>query len=200
MPDSIQSYLAELGSSAPTPGGGAAAAITGAQAAALLEMVCNLSKGKRFAQHQDEISNLCDICHDSTASFLTDATADQLAFSKVMKAYRLPESENKNELLQTALADAAEAPLTMIRRVLKLIPICERLAEIGNGNLISDVGVAIHLLDAAFESARLNVLINLKSIKDQHFVEECHTLMAQCSGQLKQLKAETLPIINQTME
>ena len=49
----IGSWLEELGSSAPAPGGGAAAALEVAMGAALVEMVCNLTIGKpAFAEHE----------------------------------------------------------------------------------------------------------------------------------------------------
>ena len=48
---SIEHFLDELASRKPTPGGGSAAAVIGAMAAALLSMVCNLTIGK--AKYRD---------------------------------------------------------------------------------------------------------------------------------------------------
>lgn len=45
--NSLQNYLDTLASKSATPGGGSAAALMGAQAAALTSMVCNLTIGNR---------------------------------------------------------------------------------------------------------------------------------------------------------
>ncbi len=48
---SVSSFLDGLASGAPTPGGGGAAALAGAMAAALVSMVCNLTIGRqRYAE------------------------------------------------------------------------------------------------------------------------------------------------------
>ncbi|MEO0074936.1 MAG: cyclodeaminase/cyclohydrolase family protein, partial [candidate division WOR-3 bacterium] len=45
------------------------------------------------------------------------------------------------------------------------------IIEKGNPNAISDVGVAISNLQSAVQSAKLNILINLKSIRDPDYVQ-----------------------------
>ncbi|MBE0436491.1 MAG: cyclodeaminase/cyclohydrolase family protein, partial [Methylomicrobium sp.] len=58
---SLKTYLDELASKAPTPGGGSAAALMGAQAVALVGMVCNLTIGKpKYAEVEAEMGVLLD--------------------------------------------------------------------------------------------------------------------------------------------
>ena len=57
--DSIETFLTELASAAPTPGGGGAAAISGAMGAALVSMVCNLTIGKKkYAEVEEELKDV----------------------------------------------------------------------------------------------------------------------------------------------
>jgi len=58
-------------------------------------------------------------------------------------------------------------PVEICRLCHKAIELCPMLCSKGNVLLVSDVGVAAALLDAAFTGARLNVDINLKALKDE---------------------------------
>ncbi|MDD1622927.1 MAG: cyclodeaminase/cyclohydrolase family protein, partial [Methylococcaceae bacterium] len=56
---SVEIFLDELASKQATPGGGSAAAVMGAQAAALTSMVCNLTIGKpKYAEVEAEMQAL----------------------------------------------------------------------------------------------------------------------------------------------
>jgi len=54
-------------------------------------------------------------------------------------------------------------------------PYATKLAEKGLASAISDVGVALYSLRSAFMAARVNVLINLKSITDNEFKHNMQT-------------------------
>ena len=101
---SLQSYLDKLSSSAATPGGGAVAALTGAQAAALISMVCNLtkSKTKRAASNSadddandkpndqaKEIQAINKRAEQARAQFDQLADDDIEGFTAVMTAYKI---------------------------------------------------------------------------------------------------------------
>ena len=54
--NSIQIFLDQLASRSATPGGGSVAALMGAQSAALISMVCNLTIGKpKYAEVETEM-------------------------------------------------------------------------------------------------------------------------------------------------
>jgi formiminotetrahydrofolate cyclodeaminase len=152
----IGAYLEELASKAPTPGGGAAAGVSGAQGAALMEMVCNLTKDQ-----EGEISAIATRAGSARQAFLALAQRDMECFNAVMAAYRKPTSE-RDEHLGPALTEAAQVPLATIDECTRLIEPLERLAEIGNQNLVTDIGIAALLLEGAIRSSRLNVLIKLR--------------------------------------
>ena len=178
---SLQSYLDKLSSSAATPGGGAVAAVTGAQAAALISMVCNLTKGKTKESASDsaealkkEIQAINNRAEQARGQFDQLADDDIEGFNQVMAAYKLPRSNSQertvqHNALQDALKQAAQAPLTTATLASNLAQDIQRLSEIGNKNLITDVGIAALLVPTTVQAARMNVLINLASMEDEQF-------------------------------
>jgi formiminotetrahydrofolate cyclodeaminase len=165
----IEVYLTKLAASDSTPGGGAAAGITGAQAAALLSMVCALTQGKKYADISPTILDIQSKCRQVMNDMIVLSAEDAHVFNAVMAAYRLPKtteyeiSERKN-VIQKSLENAAKVPLTVMQQLVSLLPLANQLAEIGNPSLISDVGVAFHLIEASIHSSRLNVLINVRNM------------------------------------
>lgn len=77
-----------------------------------------------------------------------------------------------------------------------LLPLADRLADIGNHNLISDVGVAVYLIDATLYSARLNILINTRQLKNETLVNHCNESIGSLLENLKQHKAAILDKVN----
>lgn len=200
----IESYLTGLASSASTPGGGAVAGLAGAQAAALLCMVCNLSQGERFADSSaiiDEINESCDIARNRLLILAND---DARAFRGVMHAYALPKSSPEEKTartvaIQLALCTAAEVPLKVMQETSLLLPLADTLADIGNNNLISDIGVAVHLIDATLCSARLNILINTRQLKDQVLVDRFNDSIEAMLENLQLLKSGVLDKVDKKL-
>lgn len=178
---SLQVFLDELASSAPTPGGGSGAAIMGAMGAALVSMVCNLTVGKKGYEEVED--HLKDVLKQAEAlrDRLTDMIrADVEVFDRLMASYGLPketdeEKSVRSEEIQASLKEATDVPLNCARACAEAIELCRDAAEKGNLNVISDAGVAVVAADAAMKSAALNVYINVGSIKDKAFAEERST-------------------------
>jgi formiminotetrahydrofolate cyclodeaminase len=119
----------------------------------------------------------------------------------VMKAYKLPKSTDeekakRTEVIQKALKDACAIPEKVFDLAFETIYLCQPIAERGHKNAISDVGVAISSLRTALEGARLNILINLKSIKDRTYIEEKISKIEKSLGAAENAVAE----INRTIE
>ena len=133
----LSQFLDRLASGDPTPGGGGAAALGGALAAALISMVCNLTLGKeQFAGVADEVQRLLDDSEAARAALEYAVEADATAFSHVSAAYRLPRGdERERSARQTAIkkasAGAAREPLEVARVCASVLDMSTRLAEIG---------------------------------------------------------------------
>jgi formiminotetrahydrofolate cyclodeaminase len=174
---SLQTYLDDLASSKSTPGGGSAAAVSGAMAAALANMVCQLTLGKeKYVDVQEEIAELSGQAEEQRQRFQQLMTADIAAYTKLSACFKMSrESEDQRRMradaIQLCLTEAALVPLEMSERAVLVAKICERVAEIGNVNVLSDVAAAAMLAASAGTSAAWMVRINLKSLKDEEVIE-----------------------------
>ncbi len=87
----ICDYLERLGSGAPTPGGGAAAALTSAQGAALIMMVANHTIGKpKYAEFEELNKDILAEVEVIMKRLTEGMDRDAEAFGKVSEAYGLP--------------------------------------------------------------------------------------------------------------
>ncbi|WP_030158428.1 cyclodeaminase/cyclohydrolase family protein [Glycomyces sp. NRRL B-16210] len=168
----IEDWLTDLASELPAPGGGAAAGVSAAMAAALVSMVCNLTIGKpKFADHEAVMREVLAEAERLRLEALGLAEDDAEAFSGVVAAYKLPKSSDEEKAARTAaiqagLVEAAAVPLAVAKVAAEVIRLSGRILEGSNPNVLSDVAVAASAAKSALESAALNVDINVVSIKD----------------------------------
>jgi formiminotetrahydrofolate cyclodeaminase len=174
----VTTFLDELSSSAPAPGGGSVAALSGALGAALVSMVCNLTLGKKkYADVQEDIEALLEKS-EALRKELTDLLEEDVkaytAYSKAAKMPRQTEEEKaeRAKVMQEALKGATNVPLRIAEAAVKVMDLCLPAAEKGNVWAVSDAGVAVLMAEAALRSAALNVLINLGSLKDKEFAAQ----------------------------
>jgi len=166
----IESFLAEVASAAPTPGGGSVTAFCAAAAAGLALMVCAIGQNRG---ENSSFQGLIVRFERLKEAFLDFADQDAEAYTAVIKAYRLPTNTNtRSEAIDAALRHAAEVPLAVAENCLELLELLVQLASLGSRSCISDVGVAALLGKAAFEGALLNVEINLAAMKDNEAVAQ----------------------------
>jgi glutamate formiminotransferase/formiminotetrahydrofolate cyclodeaminase len=189
---SILEFLNELAMSRPTPGGGSVAALEAALGAGLLAMVTGITVRKtKDAELKDFHGHLKLEMYE----FYKYIEKDKQAFDKVMTAFKLPEESSaearqKESAVQDALKHAAQVPLEVCKKVLLVYPYAKTLAQKGMKSAISDVGVALHALHSGFIGARLNVLINLKSIKDDEFNTLMNTTVDSLTKQEEKMYTE----------
>jgi formiminotetrahydrofolate cyclodeaminase len=181
---SVDKFLDDLASGAPTPGGGSAAAIMGAMGAALISMVCNVTVGKKGLEAvEPEMKSLREQSEKLRARLAAMVAEDIAAFDGLMAAYRLPklsetDKVRRTEAIQTSLRAATETPLDCARACSKVIDVARRAAEAGYSGVISDAGVGVLAAYAALRSAALNVYINAPSLKDREFARQATSEVA----------------------
>lgn len=174
---SVQTFLDELASKQATPGGGSAAAVMGAQAAALVSMVCNLTIGKpKYAEVEAQMHSLLAESEALRSKLMAMIKDDVDVFDKLMACYALPkgtdqEKTHRTEQIQSGLKEATIVPLECAKACAKAIKLSRVAAEKGNLGVISDAGVAVMAAYAGLKSAALNVYINAGSLKDREFAE-----------------------------
>lgn len=172
--ESIGKYLDDLASGAPTPGGGAAAALTLAQAAALISMVCNFTLGReKYKNVEDQVFQILDHAKGVQCLSITTVNTDIAAYEQVRAAYALPKSSPqelaaRTVAIQVALENAATVPWQLAKYCEALYDKAVELRPICNQNLVSDVDVAICLIRAAVNALWVNIDVNLKSITNKN--------------------------------
>lgn len=178
LESSLKTYLDELSSNSPTPGGGNVAALCGVLSSSLGMMVCNLTIGKKkYLNVEEEVKNLVALFGEYKEVFVKLANQDNEAFDKVMEAFKLPkdsdeEKQIRSEEIEKATFGAALIPTEVIDRCNQLVGNLVRISEIGNQNSLSDVGVALSIINTACEGAYLNVVINCSSLNDKQKATE----------------------------
>lgn len=171
----LYEFLEKTASNEPVPGGGSIAAMSAA--AALTEMVANLSIGKKYLEVEAEMKNIAQTASALRKKFTVAIDKDADAFSGVMNAFKMPkETEKQKDLrkiqIQNSMKKAALVPLKVAEDAFSMMEIIGDITEKGNKNAVTDAAVAAMMARTAVLSALYNVRINLSSIKDQEFVEK----------------------------
>jgi formiminotetrahydrofolate cyclodeaminase len=187
----VGTFLDELASGAPTPGGGSAAAIMGAMGAALVSMVCNVTISKKGHEAvETEMKSVRDESEKLRLRLTSMVAEDIAAFDGLMAAYRLPKvtDEDKSRraaVIQSSLRAATDTPLACARACAEVVALSRRAGEKGFAGVISDAGVGVLAANTALRSAALNVYINAPSLKDRAFAEaataEIEQLLDTCA-------------------
>jgi glutamate formiminotransferase/formiminotetrahydrofolate cyclodeaminase len=170
----VEPFVEQLAAPTATPGGGSAAAASGAMAAGLANMVAAMSRGKKaYLQHEKELSAAIARLTILREELKASIDADAESFNSVMKAYKqAKDAADGNGIINAALRQATSVPLGVAERAREVAQIAESLKPITNPNMKSDLTTSIALARAAIEGALANVEINLESLKDEAFVAE----------------------------
>ena len=173
----LREFQDALASSEPTPGGGSAAGVALGQAAALSVMVSDLTLAKEsFMDGWDISERVKIVAIPMLEQGLDLATEDSKAFDAVVESFKLPKDTEemkikRRESIRAATLGAAEVPYRTATSALQLLKLLPELAEKGNPNAASDVGVASLLASAALKGAIFNVEINLQSLPETYGAE-----------------------------
>jgi len=163
----IEPFIEQLAAPTATPGGGSAAAASGAMAAGLAAMVASMSRGKKaYVEYESQLSEAISRLAQLREQLKQAIDADAEAYNVVMKAYKsAKESADGGRAIAAALQEATSVPLGVAERVVEVEEIAARLRPISNPHMSSDLTTAIALARAALEGALANVQINVDSIK-----------------------------------
>jgi glutamate formiminotransferase/formiminotetrahydrofolate cyclodeaminase len=168
----LREFQAALASSSPTPGGGTASAVALGQAASLSIMVCDLTLGnEKWNEGWAIAEEIQSIAIPAMGRSNALAMEDSQAFDRVMDGFGLPKTTEeektvRRDAIRKATLEAAIVPFETASLAVELLILLPELAAKGNGNAVSDVGVAGLLASAAAKGAVFNVEINLDSLPE----------------------------------
>ena len=170
----IKGFLDKTAGSDPVPGGGSISALNGSIAAALTEMVANLTIGrKKYAEVEDKMREVAGRMAEIRTVLANDIDKDSDAYDKVFAAFKLPketdeEKAHRSNVIQETTKEAALVPMSVAENAAAIMDTIAYVAHNGNQNAVTDATVA----STCVLGALLNVKINLSSIKDEAFVKE----------------------------
>src|SRR5438045_792663 len=169
----LDDVLDAFASSEPLPGGGSAAALTGALGTSLLLMVAGMARTRTGSPEETAdlaaaAARLQPIRHE----LITLIEQDSRAYLALIAAYREPRStdeerQRRREAIDAAMRAAIDAPLRTMRACERALGEAPLVARVGNPNAVTDAAVGSKLLLAALEGAALNVDVNAAGIGDQ---------------------------------
>ena len=173
----VRGFADLLGSDAPAPGGGSAAALAGALGAALTAMVGSLTVGKKkYAAVEADLRTLNARAKVLRRRLEALVQADAEAFLPLAAAYGLPketpeQQAHKAAVLEQALDGACAVPLEIMEACCEGIALAQEYAAKGSALAVSDAGCAALFCKAALQASGLNVSINTKLMADRAYAE-----------------------------
>lgn len=201
----LKEFLGKTAGNEPVPGGGSISALNGAIAAALAEMVANLTIGrKKYADVDELMQTLAPRFQDLQAQMTHDIDRDSEAYDRVFNAFKLPketeeEKAARREAIQRETKYAAQVPMEVARAVAALMPDIATVGRKGNQNAVTDACVAMMCARNAVIGALLNVRINLTSLADADFVGEMTAEADRLEQEALSQEAELLAYVKQQL-
>jgi len=172
-----QPFLDAVAEPTAAPGGGSVAALAGALAASLGQMVAGLSRKKKSqAPHVEALTEALGEFQAASIFLAQAIDRDASSFEQVMAAYKLPqgtpaEQSRREEAVQQALRGAVQVPLEVGRKAADLFDRLGQLEGLSSPSMLSDIRVGRLMAAAAVRGALENVSINLESMTDRAFTE-----------------------------
>lgn len=171
----LEQFVESIAAGTPAPGGGAAAAVTGALAAALVAMVARLTMGRpKYAAAEPEMYALAGEADRIRARLLALAAEDAAAYAAVLEAARGTAGGEADRAArqEQAWRHAAEVPLEVLQLSGEVCQLARRVATTGNPNALGDAAMATSLALAVAEGSHLNLRLNLRSLAGREQAEQ----------------------------
>jgi formiminotetrahydrofolate cyclodeaminase len=169
---SLRGYLDAVAAGTAAPGGGSVAGIVGALAAALGEMVANLTLGReRYAAAEEALRPARERLAELREMLIDAALEDERAYAAYRAAASMPretaaQKAARTVAMQEALIAATEVPMATARAAVEAAEILEVVARVGNPHIRSDAALGALLAEAALRGGLLNVRGNAAMLRD----------------------------------
>ena len=184
----VRELLSSVSANRPTPGGGAVAAITAALAAAVGQMVVNLSRGRpALAEHDGLHGEALRALAELAGAALDLAEDDAEAYGRLSALFRLDrEDERRRREWDGAVEAAIAAPRRVMDTCLDILDLLGRLLGASNPNLKSDLAVAAVLAEAGCRAAAWSVRANLPLLRE---AEEARRIGSEADALIERARA-----------
>ncbi len=168
----VDEYVKKVADPTPTPGGGSVAALAGALAAGLGEMVCGVSmKRKSLAAHHPALEAACARLAGLRGRLMELVDLDPQSYEALMRAFKLPKSsESEQSVRNLAIEDASkEASMVPLETAELAAAVAHEIASLTGITIpqaASDLSVAANMAESARRGGVENVRANKSAIPD----------------------------------
>lgn len=166
LSSTVEEFLDSLAGRTPAPGGGGAAAVTCAMAAALVEMATSFGSARGLERTHER-------AHQLRLTVQQLAHADGEAYGAVIAALRLPLGDKRQHQLDAAVAGAIASPMAILEIASEVATLAADVAETGNRNLEGDALTGALLAEAASRSAATLAQLNVTMLS-RHAMIDAH--------------------------
>ncbi|GAB4248328.1 MAG: hypothetical protein Kow00129_09030 [Thermoleophilia bacterium] len=202
---SVRSFLVSLSERSPEPAGGAALAIAGASAAALVSLACHTAARK--AGGDEEQSIVVRECHAGSDELVRRIQGlvdlDVRAYRGVRRALSGPRDGDPEQQahyrreLDEALVEAVDIPLQLAEACLDVLDTATRTAPAVRPPVTGDLVAAIHLASAAIKGSLRNARINASTLDDAAAQHEALTRIDAITARFNRQRKETASVLAQ---
>lgn len=190
---SMEEFLNDLSSSNSIPGGGSAAALSGALNAAVISFIANLTITKEnYADVETEAKEILAESQELKKEMLLMVEEDSKILSNILDSFKT----GNQEKIQSTCHSGVEFSMDMAKKAVRLMRLSLEISEIGNKMLASDFEVAAFIGDAAVGSAIANVKINLKNVDNEEYIQNTEKEYQKLKNESTTLKDEIIEIAN----
>ena len=186
----VQPFLDAVAAPTATPGGGSVAAMAGALAASLGEMVAGLSRKKKSqSAFVEDLTASIEAMRQAALQLAAAIDRDAQSFEAVMSAFQMPKGTNEEQTkrdaaIERATRRAAEVPMETALAAVELFEKLVQLETMAAPSMLSDLHVGRWMAAAAARGALENVAINLASLHDSSYVSEMRSRAAAIEARL----------------
>ncbi len=174
----VEEFSSAVAAPTPTPGGGSVAALAGALAAGLGEMVCGVSlKRKSLGAHHPVLEGARARLAELRERLMGAIDRDARSYEAVMRAFKLPKSTEAEQALhyQAIETTSKEASIVPLETAEWAAAVANELATLGAITIpqaASDLRVASDMAEVARRGGIENVLANLAGIQDETWLKD----------------------------
>ena len=198
----LKEFADETAGESMAPGGGSISAYVGTLGAALGTMVANLSANKRgWDDKWEYFSDWAVKGQKYKETLLALVDEDTNAFNKIIEAFRLPKTTDKEKeirlkAIEEATKYATEVPFKVMETAQQSMEVMLEMAKNGLQNSLSDAGVGALCAKTAVFGAYFNVRINAKDIQDKAFAEDILGRAKVIFQKAEKTEQEVIAILN----
>jgi formiminotetrahydrofolate cyclodeaminase len=199
----IENFLEAAAAKQPTPGGGSVAALAGALAAAMGEMVLNYSVGKKgLEEHRPKLQSTLEKFNLLRERMLSSMALDQSAYEFLTFAKKMDADDPRREKRITlALRTCISTPMGIATTATRIIRLAYQVVEIVNPYLLSDLAVCAELAMATTRAAIHNVRVNLSDVTDfkrrLKIEDDCDRILSMAVRMIQQVIPRILERVSQ---